>query len=347
MVTAVLLSQDRSRANSAAGPRRPVGPGRAHCGRAAPDLVLPDQLDLPLSRPVIGSAAVRPCLGARCRLAAHRLGGARLRLLAPAVADHPSGNQPSAHGARCSRRGTGGDELAVLPRGGPPAALDSRGDRVPRHDRAGRRRHPHPAQRPCSRAGSGRGVRAHRRATVRAPAGFRVRLRQLPRLHGLRRARSPRGHDQAGRHRTRPARYLTERHRPARRRDACRRNRRHPVRADGRAAGTHAPGVAGLGCRRRCLLLGDPLRHRPAGHGPDAPSDLRADARAATGRRDRDRSGRPRPGAHRDRPGRDRAGHRRRRRPPRHAITNPALLLPVTRFGRIFRRREQQVVRNP
>jgi len=66
----------------------------------------------------------------------------------------------------------------------------------------------------------------------------------------------------------------------------------------------------------RGVLLGDPLRHRPVGDGPAAPSDVRVDARPAARHRHRHRPPHPAPGPHRAGPPRHRAGHRRHRLAP-------------------------------
>ena len=56
--------------------------------------------------------------------------------------------------------------------------------------------------------------------------------------------------------------------------------------------------VAAVGNRGRRVLVGHPLRLRPAGHGAAAAGHVRPDAGAPAGVRHADRRGRPAPGAH-------------------------------------------------
>ena len=76
------------------------------------------------------------------------------------------------------------------------------------------------------------------------------------------------------------------------------------------------PDLAALGARRRHLLDGDPLPHRPARHGPAAARDVQPHARAASGHRHGVRHRAPSPAARPPGPGRARTGGRGRRRPP-------------------------------
>ncbi len=88
-------------------------------------------------------------------------------------------------------------------------------------------------------------------------------------------------------------------------------DRGHAVRAGRRAARVQPPGLAAVGRRGRPLLLGDPVRHRPAGHGPAAAGHVRADAGPAAGRGHGHRAGRAAPGANGGGSRRGRAGRRR------------------------------------
>src|ERR1017187_1735243 len=265
-------------------PHQPATIPRADRAGRRPDaahLVLPDQRRIPLPRAVTGGAAVRPCRRAGRGMAAHHLGGGGVRPMASPMA-HPADRRPvPAPRVPRAGRGAGRDELPVQP---------GRGRRADAPERAG----PGPGRR--------RGVRPDRGAAVQPAAGLRFRVRQLHRLHALRDARPP--HREYRRRRRRLACVADERNRPARPVHAHRGPRGHAVRDRPGRALLHPPGVASLGNRRRALLLGDPVCHRPARHGAATAHDLRPHARAAPGRRDRHRPDRARSGP-------DPAGHRR------------------------------------
>src|SRR4051812_11060062 len=90
--------------------------------------VLRRQRDLPLPRPCLRRAAVRPRRGARRRLAADCLRRARLRAVAPPLAHlaRPPARRPDP--APPVGRGPGADELLLLRRDRPPAAGHGRRD---------------------------------------------------------------------------------------------------------------------------------------------------------------------------------------------------------------------------
>ena len=76
------------------------------------------------------------------------------------------------------------------------------------------------------------------------------------------------------------------------------------------------PDLAALGARRRHLLDGDPLPHRPARDGPAPARDVQPHARAASGHRHRLRHRAAAPAARPPGPGRARTGRRGRGGPP-------------------------------
>src|SRR6478672_75739 len=78
--------------------------------------------DLPLPRPGLRGAAVRPCRRARRRLAADRLRRARVRALAPPVATLGPPRAPGQGAAPPVGSGPRGDELLLLHGHRPPAA---------------------------------------------------------------------------------------------------------------------------------------------------------------------------------------------------------------------------------
>src|SRR5687768_15965980 len=80
---------------------------------------------LPLPRPGVRGAPLRPRRAARHRVAADRRGGRGAPRLAPAL---DAAARPHAAPAR---RGAGADELLLLPGDRPAAAGDGGGDRVP------------------------------------------------------------------------------------------------------------------------------------------------------------------------------------------------------------------------
>ncbi len=144
---------------------------------------------------------------------------------------------------------------------------------------------------------------AHRRHPDRAAAG----RRELPWLHALRRRRPPARQHSLGAPHRRP--------RPAQPGGGHRGHRCDPARHRGCRPRTPAPDVAALGARRRRLLDGHPLPHRPAGDGPAAARDVQPHARAAPGHRHRVRRRAAAPAARPSGPGRARAGRRGRRHP--------------------------------
>ena len=136
-----------------------------------------------------------------------------------------------------------------------------------------------------------------------AAARVRLRLRELRAVHGVHRARPP------DRERGRP-----RRDRPARGGHARRGGDRDAVGPGRRAARVRPSGAAaGRGGGRR-VLVGDPLRHRPAGHGPAGPRHVLPHAGAAAGVRHRHRRDRAAPAANRPGRGGDHPGRARRRR---------------------------------
>src|SRR3954454_2051615 len=88
------------------------------------------------------------------------------------------------------------------------------------------------------------------------------------------------------------------------------------LRRVGGAARAGRPGRAARGRRRRDLLVGHPVRVRPARDAPARARDVRAHGGAAAGDRDGDRRRRARPDAVGDGARRGRARHRGRRRAP-------------------------------
>ena len=157
------------------------------CGRpAASRVVLRGQRDLSLSRPIPGGSALRPRRSARCRLVADRLGGGRLRDLAPAVADLARCIECPPTAVRRTGCCPGPDELTVLPRGGAASALHGRSGGVSRDRHPGRARCPHSAQCRGADHRGHRRRRADQRPTLRRAVGIRVRLRQLSVLRRVR-----------------------------------------------------------------------------------------------------------------------------------------------------------------
>ena len=162
-------------------------PDRRHrVGHAPPPTaprLLRRQRDLPLPRPGLRGAAVRPRRRPRRRVAADRLRRARVRALAPPVAavGAPRPLRPDA-AAPVGRRPRG-HELLLLRRHRPAAARHRRGDRVPPRDRARRARRAHAAATPwrsrsrcrastCSPACASRASRSASRSRSPTPALF-------------------------------------------------------------------------------------------------------------------------------------------------------------------------------
>jgi hypothetical protein len=79
-----------------------------------------------------------------------------------------------------------------------------------------------------------------------------------------------------------------------------------------RAISIHPSPLAAVGRRRRCLLVGDPLRDRSTSHGSASPRHVRAHARAVAGGCHSHWPGRPRSGPHATGSTRHRSGHRGR-----------------------------------
>src|SRR5436190_1937944 len=109
--------------------------------RRATARLLRRERDLPLPRPVIRGPALRACRRARRRLAADRIGGARLRRLAPPLAQVRGARSSGATADRVARRGLRRHERLLLHLDRPFAARDGGRDRVHRTDRGGGDRH--------------------------------------------------------------------------------------------------------------------------------------------------------------------------------------------------------------
>ncbi len=252
-------------------------------------------------------------------MAAHRLGRARVRALAAALATaRPPAPRGPRHAAGLGCRARG-DELLLLRRDRPASARHRGGDRVPAGDRAGRAGVADAAQRRGAGARRDRRLPGHRRPARGRRAGLRPGLRERRAVRGLHRPEPPRGAGRGG--------------------------RRRPGRVDGRggsggdpggrrrrAAGAVRSGGAGGRHRGRPVVLGHPLRHRPAGDGQAVAGGLRADGLAAAGHRDGDRGGGPGAGAHARRGNRRGAG-RLRRRPATGSAASLAPDPPIARIS--------------
>src|SRR5690349_24826428 len=283
--------------------------------------VLRRQRRLPLPGSVAGGAAVRPAGRARGGVAAGGQRGRGVRALAAAMATRPASGPGQPPHAAGPGRGAGGDEHGVLPRGGPAAIVYGRRDRVPRYRHPGRCRHTDPAQRPGPHPDHGGRGRHHRGSHHRPAARIRLRLRELRAVHAVHRARPP------DRERGRP-----RRDRPAGGGHARRGGDRDAVGPGRRAARVRPSGAAAGRGRGRRVLVGDPLRHRPAGHGPAGPRHVLPHAGAAAGVRHRHRRDRAPPAAYR--PGRrgDHPGSTRRRPPP-GTTTTRGITVEYVRLG--------------
>ena len=269
---------------------------------AAAAVVLHGQRRFPLSGAVAGRAVVRAGRRARGGLATGRQRGDRIRALAPALAPHRPAQHRRAPEPADAGPGARGDELGVLPRGGPAAAIDGGRDRIPRHRDPGRGRRADPSQHRSLAPDHGGRSCHHLAPHHRSAARLRLRVRQLRAVHALHHARPPDGERRRpGRRRGRPA----GEHRPARGGHGHRGGHRDAMGTGRGAARLLAPGVAAGRGRGGRLLLGDPLRDRSAGHGPVAPRDVLVDAGPAAGLRHRHRRDRAAPDP--DRPGR--GGH--------------------------------------
>ncbi|CAA9549731.1 MAG: FIG01042815: hypothetical protein, partial [uncultured Thermoleophilia bacterium] len=239
------------------------------------------QRRLPLPGPGVRRAAVRPGRRPRRRVAADRHRRCGVLPVAPAVAGgRVAGARRPAAPAGLGRR-AGAHERVLLPRHRGPAARDGGGHRVPARHRARRPRRPDPAQRRRARARGPGGVPPHGRQAHRGARGRRPGLRQRGALRRLHRPRPPdRADAGAARHR-RPGGG----HGRRRGRGDAARGGAGAARPDG------SRGAAG-GPRCRDLLVGDPVRRRPARAGAPGPRHLRAHGLAAAG--DRDGHRRPR-----------------------------------------------------
>ncbi len=211
------------------------------------------------------------------RLAADGLGGARARAVRRPWTVLARGRPRRAPAGRRPRRRPRGHERRLLPRPRPAAARDRRRHRVPRRHRAGGVRRAHP-----------------RNACALALAVAGVALLTQVRLAG-----TPVGLLLAAANCLGFVLYVVIGHRLANvRRSAAAppwtgsasswRSARSPPRRSASAPalpGGPPPDLAALGARRRHLLDGDPLPHRPARDGPAAPRDVQPHARAAAGHR--------------------------------------------------------------
>ena len=243
--------------------------GRTDCrgGPRAAAGLLRRQRDLPLSRPGLRRAALRPARAARRHVAQDRQRGGDLRAVAPAVAGAAPARRARAPDHRRARHRARGDERLLLHRDQRAAALDGRRDRVPRPDRARGVRHALAAQRRRPRSRRRRGCRPHRDPPRRNAARLRLRLRlrQLRALRALHRARPPH-RDRGQRRKRRPLE-----HRPARRGNAGRDGGGAADRLSRSAAGLRRSRAARRRHRRRARLLGHSLCLRPARHGAAEP----------------------------------------------------------------------------
>ena len=177
--------------------------------------------------------------------------------------------------------------VLLLPRDRPAAARHRRRDRVPARDRAGGARRADAAQRrraarspspasTCSPTCSSRASRSASRSRSPTPCCSRSTSCSGT---ASRAARALGGIDGLGAAMLVALVVVT------------------PLGGLGRAAGARRPGRARGGHRRRHLLVGDPVRLRPARDGAAAARDLRAAGLAAARDRDGDRRGRARAGA--------------------------------------------------
>src|SRR5829696_5093784 len=110
---------------------------------------------------------------------------------------------------------------------------------------------------------------------------------------------------------------------------------------DGLRAGPDRPAGSARGARSRYLVVGDPVRHRPARDAQAAARHLRADDLAAAGGRDGDRSGGVGPGAVSGRGRRGQPGGRRRGASSRAAGTAGSGASRGSRRGSPSRRRRR------
>ena len=232
------------------------------------------QRDLPLPRARLRRAPLRPPRRARRRLAADRHRRPGVRGVAPAVAVLARGGATSALLVAL------GVVLAVMNAAFylaiarlPLATVG--GDRVPRRHRARRGRRAHPAQRGRPRARRRRRLRAHRRPARRRGARVLFAFAELRAVHALHLARPP-GRQRAPGDRCGAVDRLGARAASGR---PCVRRRSASARPCPAFTTRRVLGAA----RRRHLLVGHPVRHRPARDGTAAPRDVRADAEHPAG----------------------------------------------------------------
>jgi len=231
------------------------------------------------------------------------------------MAAHSPARPGAADRAPPARGGAGRDELAVLPGAGPAPAGHGRCGGIPRPGAAGRVRGPQQAQRPRPGPHHDRRGRDHRCPPGRPAAGVPLCLRQLRPVHVLRDPGAP--DRRAPGRQCRPyTGHGAGRDRSAGGLDAHRRRGGDPGRAGRRPAGLRPSRTAAGGGGGRRVLVGHPLRHRSAGHGPAAPRQLRAHAGPAPDVRHRHRRAHPSPVPDPPGPARHRAGDHRCRGAP-------------------------------
>ena len=245
----------------------PSGIVRCMHAPSAPARLLRRQRDLPLPRPRLRGAAVRARRRARRRLAADRLGRARVRALAPALArcgaPRRDGRRLLARVGRRPRR----HELLLLPGHRPPAARHRRRDRVPARDRARRARRAHARATPprsrspspastCSPACASRASRWASRSRSPTPRCSRSTSCSPTASRGTR--RSP-GSTASAASMLIAAVAVT------------------PLAGWAVVPALADPVALARRHRRRHLVVGDPLRRRPARDARAAARDLRAD----------------------------------------------------------------------
>ena len=271
--------------------------------RAAGEL-LRRQRGLPLPRPGVRGAPLRPGRAARRCVAANRLGCGRVRALAPAVAEAP--RRRLLHEGSVAM----GAVLAVM-----NACFYIAIDRLPLGTVAAIEFLPVIALAAAACANP-----SQRRCPLAAVAGVYL-------LTDVRLAGEPLGiafafanacsSPPTSSSRTGLPTTSARRARRARRRDARRGRRRRRDRHVRRGPGARRPDRPACGHRRRHLLVGDPLRLRPAGDGADAAFHLCAPRLGPARDRDALRHRRPRPDPTSGRGPRSGARDARGRAPPR------------------------------
>ncbi len=164
---------------------------RVACDRVPATSLLRRQRRLPLPRPGVRRAAVRPRRGAGRGVAADRRRGARLRRCGGGPGGSARRRAPPPAAGRLGR-GARGDELLLLPGHRPPAAGHRGGDRVPAGHRAGGARRAHArATSPRSRWRSRASTCSPGCSSTGEPLGVALRLRQRGAVRALHRARAP------------------------------------------------------------------------------------------------------------------------------------------------------------